>query len=85
MKKAARQLGKQSHANSRAWKISSIFGVEAPAERDFTAAMQCMEDGERQRYGRGTGSLRGLLLLDQVGLIRDGRHAGCRTVLSIKS
>ena len=37
----------QSHADLRAWKISSVFGVEAPAERDFTAAMQCVEDGER--------------------------------------
>ena len=69
----------------RAWEISTVFGVEAPAERDFTATVHRMKDGEVQGYGWSAGSLGDLLLLNQVCFIRDGWHAVGRSILNIKS
>jgi hypothetical protein len=45
--RTAALLSRQRHrANLRAWESSAGFGVEPPAECDFAAAVQRMEDGE---------------------------------------
>lgn len=61
---------------------SARYGVEAPAECDFLAAVQRVEDGEVLRYDRCAGSLCSGLLRDQICFVRDGRHAGCRARLN---